>query len=107
MKNSRLLLPAALALAALNAHAQAPQAAQAKAAQRSLDSVTVTAPRAHDPFSPFVYDVMGMNAPIRVDLVRAWFKRVTRPASAVAAAPVEHEALLTAQASVSPEMPRR
>ena len=107
MKSSRLLLPAVLALAALSAQAQAPQAAQAKAAQRSLDTVTVTAPRAHDPFSPFVYDVMGMNAPIRVDLVRAWFKRVTRAASPVASAPADKEAMLTAQASVSLDAPRR
>lgn len=105
MKNPRLLVTAVLALAALSAQAQSPQAARPAAPQRSLEAVTVTAPRAHDPFSPFVYDVMGLNAPIRIDLVRAWFKRDAASASQVSA--TADEALRTAQASTARDAARR
>jgi hypothetical protein len=107
MNSSRLLLPAVLALAALSAHAQAPQAARPEAPRRALEPVTVTAPRAHDPFSPFVYDVMGLNAPIRIDLIRAWFRREAAPAAPVAALPAADEALRTAQADSGRDAARR
>jgi hypothetical protein len=100
MRSNRLLVPAVLALAAVSAQAQSPQAARPTAAQRTLEPITVTAPapRAHDPFSPFVYDVMGLNAPIRVDLVRAWFKQHGAAAPQVAAQPATSEPVRTAQA---------
>lgn len=107
MKSSRLLLPVALAVVAASAQAQAPQAARPVAPQRALDPVTVTAPRAHDPFSPFVYDVMGLNAPIRIDLIRAWFRRGAAPAAQVTATPAADEAVLTAQAGGGRDAARR
>lgn len=104
MKSSRLLLPAVLAFAALSVQAQAPQATGPDTARRALEPVTVTAPRAHDPFSPFVYDVMGLNAPIRIDLIRAWFRREAVP---VATLPAADEALRTAQAGSGRDAARR
>jgi hypothetical protein len=100
MSRTRSFLTAALALAAAGAQAQSPQAVRPADAQRSLEPITVTAraARAHDPFSPFVYEVMGLNAPIRIDIVRGWFQRDTAAAPEPRAASAAEEQLRTAQA---------
>jgi hypothetical protein len=44
---------------------------------------------------------MGLNAPIRIDLIRAWFRREAAPAAPVATLPAADVALRTAQAGSS------